>query len=106
MSAVLRKLRLLGELLGCTVVVVHHTAKISETSAKRRPGQQLRGSSAIHGAVDSGIYLSDLNGDGSKTFRNVVDSEIKGARSAGRFELSLAIEDDANGEAVRGNRLE
>jgi len=102
MSAVLRKLRLLGELLGgCTIVVVHHTAKISETIAKRRPGQRLRGSSAIHGSVDSGIYLSDLDGDGSNTFRNVVDSEIKGARSAGRFELSLAIEDDANGEAVR-----
>lgn len=102
MSAVLRKLRLLGELLGgCTIAVVHHSAKVSENTSKRRPGQRLRGSSAIHGSVDSGIYLSDLDGDGSNSFRNVVDSEIKGARSAGRFELSLAIEDDDNGEAIK-----
>ncbi len=102
MRDVMRRLRLLGELLGgCTIAVVHHTAKVSENTSKRRPGQRLRGSSAIHGSVDSGIYFSDLDGDGSNMFRNVVDSEIKGARSAGRFELSLAIEDDDNGEAIR-----
>jgi hypothetical protein len=101
MGPVMRRLRLLGELLGCTVAVVHHAGKATGDTGKRRPGQRLRGSGAIHGSVDSGIYLSDLEGDGSNTFRNAVTSEVKGARSAGRFGLELAVMDDTNGEAVR-----
>jgi len=100
MSVVMRRLRLLAELLTCTVAVVHHAGKASVDTAKRRPGQRLRGSGAIHGSTDSGIYLGDLDGDGSQTFTNVVDSEIKGARSAGRFTLELGIVDDDQGEAV------
>lgn len=101
MRDVMRRLRVLGELLGCTVLVVHHTAKAGESTAKRRPGQRLRGSGAIHGSVDSGIYLGGVGGDGRNLFRNIVDSEIKGARSAGRFMLELAVEDDDQGEATR-----
>jgi hypothetical protein len=97
----MRRLRLVGELLGCTVAIVHHAGKASENTAKRRPGQRLRGSGAIHGSTDSGIYLGELAGDGSSVFRNTVDSEIKGARSAGRFVLELKVEDDEQGEAVR-----
>jgi len=101
MGPLMRRLRLVGELLGCTVAIVHHAGKASESKAKRRPGQRLRGSGAIHGSTDSGIYLGELAGDGSSIFRNVVDSEIKGARSAGRFMLELKIDDDDQGEAVR-----
>lgn len=101
MSKVMRSLRLLGELLSCTVAIIHHCAKASADTKGRRPGQRLRGSGAIHGSTDSGIYLGDLTGDGSNVFRNVVDSEVKGARSAGRFTLELAIEDDDGGEAVK-----
>jgi hypothetical protein len=100
MGPLMRRLRLVGELLGCTVAIVHHAGKASESTAKRRPGQRLRGSGAIHGSTDSGIYLGELAGDGSSIFRNVVDSEIKGARSAGRFTLELKIDDDDQGEAV------
>jgi hypothetical protein len=100
MSKVMRRLRVLGQLLNCTVAIVHHTSKSSADSSRRRPGQRLRGSGAIHGATDSGIYLSELKGNGSTFFRNVVDSEIKGARSAGRFTLELRIEDDVRGEAT------
>jgi RecA-family ATPase len=89
MGPLMRRLRLIGELLGCTVAIVHHAGKASENTAKRRPGQRLRGSGAIHGSTDSGIYL------------DTVDSEIKGARSAGRFVLELKVEDDEQGEAVR-----
>jgi len=101
MREVMRRLRLLGKLLGCTVLVVHHAGKPSEATAKRSGGQRLRGSGSIHGSVDSGIYVLDCNGDGVSTFKNTVESEIKGARSAGTFTLALQITDDDSGEAVR-----
>ncbi|MGE0403034.1 MAG: AAA family ATPase [Kofleriaceae bacterium] len=101
MRDVMRRLRLLGELLGCTVLVVHHTIKASDATSGRRPGQRLRGSSAIHGSLDAGIYMSEAKGgDGVTKFVNNVVSEVKGARSAGLFALELTIEDDADGEAV------
>lgn len=101
MREVMRRLRLLGEILGCTVLAVHHAGKPSEANAKRGGGQRLRGSGSIHGSVDSGIYFLECNGDGVSTFKNKVESEIKGARSAGTFTLDLKIEDDSSGEAVR-----
>jgi hypothetical protein len=101
MSQVMRRLRLLGELLGCTVLVAHHTSKTSGDTAKRRPGQRMRGSSAIHGAIDSGIYLSNLGGDGRAEFSNDVHSEVKGARGAGELRLMLKIVDGPNGTAER-----
>lgn len=101
MREVMRRLRLVGEILGCTVLAVHHAGKPSEATARRGGGQQLRGSGSIHGSVDSGIYFVKCEGDGVSTFTNTVESEIKGARSAGTFTLKLQIEDDSSGEAVR-----
>lgn len=101
MRDVMRRLRLLGELLGCTVLAVHHAGKPSEATGKRGGGQRLRGSGAIHGSIDSGIYFLDCTGDGVSEFKNTVESEIKGARSAGTFTLGLALEDDDSGEAIR-----
>ena len=101
MREVMRRIRLLGEILGCPVLVVHHAGKPSEATAKRGGGQRLRGSGSIHGSVDSGIYFLNCNGDGVGTFKNTVESEIKGARSAGSFTLALQITDDDSGEAVR-----
>ncbi|MDQ3299963.1 MAG: AAA family ATPase [Myxococcota bacterium] len=100
MRDVMRRLRVLAELLGCTVVVVHHAPKATKDTAKRRPGQNLRGSGAIHGSVDSGIYLEHVGGDGTNVFSNVVVSQVKGARSTGAFKLDLTIADDDIGEAV------
>lgn len=100
-SRVMRRLRLIAELLSCTVAIVHHAGKSSVDSAKRRPGQRLRGSGAIHGSTDSGIYLASIPGEPPAKFRIVVDSEVKGARSGGQFTLELAIDDDGNGEAVK-----
>jgi hypothetical protein len=101
MREVMRRLRLLGELLGCTVLAVHHAGKPSEATAKRGGGQRLRGSSSIHGSIDSGLYFLDGDGDGVSTFKNTIESGVKGARSAGVFKLELRIEDDHAGEAVR-----
>lgn len=101
MAPVMKRLRLIGNLLNCTVVVVHHTAKASDTSARRRPGQRLRGSSVIHGSIDGGIYLYDLTGNDEDIFTNSVQSEVKGAKAAGRFSITLKITDDASGSAVK-----
>jgi len=100
MRDVMRRLRLLGEILDCTVLAVHHAGKPSEANAKRGGGQRLRGSGSIHGSIDSGVYFLDCKGDGVGTFKNTVESEIKGARSAGIFTLALQIVDDDSGEAV------
>lgn len=106
MSPVMKRLRVLAELLSCTVAVVHHSPKATKENATRRGGQNLRGSGAIHGSVDSGIYLRDPKaavGASSSTFTNKVESEIKGARSAGVFSLELTVRDDKNGEATEAS---
>lgn len=103
MRDVMRRLRVLADLLGCTVAVVHHAPKASKDTAKRRAGQNLRGSGAIHGSIDSGLYLENTDGDGTNLFTNTVTSQVKGARSAGRFKLELRVEDDAQGEAMRAS---
>lgn len=94
MSAVFRNLRMIGTLLDCTILIVHHAAKASDNTRQRRPGQRMRGSGAIHGFVDSGIYLEDLKTPDPATFINTVRSEVKAARGAGMFELTLKIEDN------------
>jgi hypothetical protein len=100
MAPVMRRLRLIGELLGATVLVAHHASKPTSDGAKRRPGQRMRGSSAIYGSTDSGLYLALASGNGVNEFTIAVDAEVKGARSAGHFEIKLAVEDDATGAAV------
>jgi hypothetical protein len=94
MRDVMRRLRLVGDLLQCTVAVAHHAGKAGADTQKRRKGQRMRGSGAIHGSVDSGLYFSDLRGDGKSTFTNAAESEIKGARGGGCFDVTLTIEDD------------
>lgn len=101
MKPVMERMRIIGDILGCPVMFVHHTAKTTTDSAKRRPGQRLRGSGAIHGSVDCGLYLWDLRGDGQNQFVNAVTSENKAGRSAGTFELTLDVTDNRHGTAER-----
>jgi hypothetical protein len=61
----------------------------------------MRGSTAIHGAIDSALYFDECRNDGAQRITNVVRSEIKGAASAGKFGLTLDLVDDDNREAVR-----
>lgn len=100
MRDVMRRLRVLTELLG-SVLVTHHTPKATKDTAKRRPGQNLRGSSSIHGSVDSGLYLEEIKSDGTNEFANRVRSQVKGARSAGEFQVDLKLIDDDQGEALQ-----
>jgi AAA domain/Bifunctional DNA primase/polymerase, N-terminal len=101
MIVVLKRMAIIGDILGCMVMFVHHSAKASSDSGKRRGGQRMRGSGAIHGKLDCGMYLFDLRGDGKTEFINGVESEMKSARSAGTFDLKLNIVDNAHGIAER-----
>ena len=100
MGPIMRRLRCVGELLKCTVGIAHHSQKNTADASKRRGGQKMRGSSAIHGSIDSGLYLSNPDGD-ERTIKNRVESEVKAGRSAGFFDLTLAIEDGPDGTAVK-----
>jgi hypothetical protein len=101
MKPVMERMRVLGDILGCAVMFVHHSAKASADSGKRRGGQRMRGSGAIHGSLDCGLYLYDLRGNGETEFTNAVESEVKLARSAGTFDLKLEIVDNKHGTAER-----
>lgn len=105
MRDVMRRLRALAEILGCTVWISHHAAKQTKDTSKRRIGQGMRGSSAIHGSVDNGMYIEPREGDGTNVFSARVSSQVKSARSVPPFDLRLTIEDDANGEAIRATWL-
>lgn len=100
MSVVMRNARAIGTLLGADVFLVHHMGKPSENGgAKKNGGQKMRGSGAIHGSVDSGIYIHDVKTDGETSFANRMESQVKAGKSTGFFNLTLTIEDDANGQA-------
>jgi hypothetical protein len=69
---------------GCTVAIVHHFGKLNDATAMRRPGQRLRGASAFHGAVDSGIYLER----GKNDTRTTVTIELKDGAPVDPFSFS------------------
>jgi len=59
-SALLAPLRIIQREHHCSVMLVHHMAKMTETN--RRAGQRLRGSSVLHGWIDSALYLTHKDG--------------------------------------------
>ena len=106
MQGVYSALRALRTVLQCSVVFVHHAGKATADGEKRRGGQKLRGSSALHGAVDAGLYLTSpaRSRDEEKrktTMTANVEGEVKAAASVGDFALALEVFDDANREAIR-----
>ena len=101
MAKVMGALRVLAGLLKCTVFVAHHVGKPQQGGDTRRAGQRLRGSSAIGGALDAGIYINRVSEDDPAQFELVVDTELRSARAAGSFSLRLTVEDDDQGRAER-----
>ncbi len=101
MRPILRALGAIRQLCGCAVVVVHHAAKAGKDD-RRTGGARLRGSSAIDGFRDGLISLEETekSEDGQEISNRVV-VDLKAYRGAGRFGLSLKIEDDENGEAIK-----
>lgn len=105
MSVVMNRLRAFAVAMGLragvefTVGFVHHSAKSTADGKGRRGGQKMRGSSAIHAALDGGMYLSSLRGEEGKVFLCRIESELKSARSAGFFDRKIEVEDDEHGNA-------
>lgn len=101
MSAVFKRIRLIGTLLDCAVLLVHHSKRSSKDKEQdeNRPGSDARGSSAIEGALDAIISLRDLRGNGTDELINTVVTQIKNAKSAGTFQLTLKIRDNADNQA-------
>lgn len=98
MSIVMGNLRALRTIIGCSVLLIHHMAKSTRDTNGRRVGQRMRGSSAVHGAIDGGLYVSPKDSTGGTIFTNACEVELKAAKGAGRFVLTLALRDDVNGE--------
>jgi len=106
MVMVYKSLRALRTVLQCAVIFVHHSGKVTADSDKRRGGQRLRGSSALHGAVDAGLYLTSPTKERDEakrktTMRANVEGEVKAAAGVGDFSLALDVFDDLNREAIR-----
>ena len=104
MAAIMGALRAIRTVLGCTVLFVHHSKKAAGDGRQVRGGQAMRGSSAIHGAVDCGMYMTLQEGENTRektTMNSGVEGEMKAAKSLGLFSLSLEIFDNAQGEAIR-----
>lgn len=104
MDEVTRNLRVLVEVLGCTVVVVHHVRKSQNQSGREQQsssrGDELRGGGELRGRLDAGIYSRPCGGDGRGDFDLDIVTESRDGRAAGDFKLKLAIDDDARGRAV------
>jgi RecA-family ATPase len=97
-AKLLLPLRLLQREFGCAVMLVHHMAKVGADSGGRRLGQRLRGSSALHGAVDSAIYL-EPKGEGPAK-RVKLTAEHRAALEPEPMTLCLKSLTTATGEAV------
>jgi hypothetical protein len=97
MSDVMHRLRAIRDLVGVSVIFVHHSAKAGLETNGRRAGQRMRGSSTVHGAVDGGIYLHDLRTDDGGRWENTVTIELKAARAPAPFRLCLEVQDDEDG---------
>ena len=101
MAQVNRSLRGLRDAIGCSVLFVHHSAKSSDATKDRRPGQKMRGSSAIHGAVDAGLYLTDTDTDLKSRWTSKLNAEIKEGAGCGKVKLTLRL-DNVDGVAKSG----
>lgn len=91
-SAALSPLRQLQREHECAVMVVHHMTKPNEL--KRRAGQRMRGSGALHGWGDCNLYV-DLKGDVS-----AVEVEQRYADACEPFGWQLRDQSTPDGEAL------
>jgi hypothetical protein len=91
-SALLSPLRIIQREHHCAVMLVHHMAKLTET--QRRPGQRLRGSSALHGWVDSALYLTHKDGS------ILVEPEHRSAPTIEPFSFTVENAHTDRGEAL------
>jgi replicative DNA helicase len=99
MSCVMENLRLLRDILGCSIVFLHHLRKGKEGEAPT--GSSMRGATAIHAAVDATMLINCVDKKDNNHWTTDVTVDVKGGRAAGEFHLSLDVEDNDNGSATR-----
>ena len=87
MARLIDPLRTITVETSAAVMLVHHMGKAGEAPKLRRSGQRMRGSSALHGAIDSALYLSVM-GEGPHRVVTVT-AEHRAATSPEPFTLAL-----------------
>lgn len=86
---------------GYSLIVNHHFKKMKKGD-EVSPGNAIRGSSSIYGAVDGIIGMQKVETDCSNTWRNNVYTQVKAGPQASPFGLELHVEDDpVSGRAIR-----
>ena len=86
---------------GYSLIVNHHFKKMKKGD-EESPGNAIRGSSSIYGAVDGIIGMRKVETDCSNTWRNNLYTQVKAGPQASPFGLELHVEDDpATGRAIR-----
>ena len=78
---------------GYSVVVNHHFKKMKKGD-EESPGNAMRGSSSMYGAVDGIIGMKKVETDSSNTWRNNVHTQVKAGPQARPFGLELHVKDD------------
>lgn len=95
MSRVMHRLQVLRNILGCNVIAPHHMGRPSKEKAGQRLSDRMRGSTAIHGALDGGIYIetkNDVRAPESRRWETLVDVDLRdGSPTVGMFSLSLDV---------------
>lgn len=76
-----------------SVVVNHHFKKMKKGD-EDSPGNAMRGSSSMYGAVDGLIGMKKIETDNNNTWRNNVYTQVKAGPQARPFGLELHVQDD------------
>jgi hypothetical protein len=90
MAAVMTKFRALRDILGCAVVITHHATKSVNTNS----AVSMRGSGAIWGSVDAGLYYEKPDTDDKTYWNNTIRVQLRNARGAGKVNINLEVEQD------------
>ena len=86
---------------GYSLIVNHHFKKMKKGD-EESPGNAIRGSSSIYGAVDGIVGMRKVETDCTNTWRNNVYTQVKAGPQASPFGLELHVDDDpATGRAIR-----
>ncbi len=90
---------------GYSLIVNHHFKKMKKGD-QESPGNAIRGSSSIYGAVDGIIGMQKVETESNNTWRNNVYTQVKAGPQASPFGLELHVEDDeVTGRAIRATWL-
>ncbi len=90
MGSVLHNLRMLSEITGAAIVVIHHARKASSSIRK---GDTLRGHSSIEGAIDLALFIERV---GKSPNISLEATKVRGSEVK-PFTALFDFEDDENG---------